>query len=178
MSDWRSHLDQNFIKQLKKLENEMKKRLRQLPVRIGYPMVRDLSRKTPNRELGYGVTKTGKKWYSGRAAANWRVHLGTPPRNWIIPYSPDKVANYKETALIAKDKLRKIGRQKGSERSWIVSNPVFYIYYLNRGWSKKARPNYVDYIVAAHQRRLDKFLKKYLDPTHYIDVEYLSERDT
>lgn len=153
------------VERLEQIHNEMRKRIRQFPSRIGYPLVRDLARKTPNRGLGYGTNKDGSRWYSGRAAANWRVHTGNPYRNWIVPHSPDPSANARETAEIAKTKLIEIGRR--GITSWSVSNPVFYLDYLERGWSKKARTGFIQFIVAAHQRRADKFIEKYFDPSKY-----------
>ena len=158
---------EEFTTQIAQVEKQMRKKVRQFPEKIGYPLIRDLARKTPNRGLGFGKTKAGVPWYSGRAAANWFVST-SPSASfpWRIPFSADAVANAKATADDAKSILRDIGWS--GTRDWYISNPVFYIYYLNRGWSKKARPNYINFIVEAHQRRAMRFAEKWFDPSTYI----------
>ena len=149
-----------FENDMERLRRELVRRIRKIPRKIGAPLVRDLARKTPNRGLGFGQYKDGRRWYSGRAAANWVVNAESS--EWIVPYSPDQQANASETYEVAKAKLIAIGRS--SDIRFNVSNPVFYLSYLNRGWSKKARPRYINFIVEAHIRRAQRYIARWIDP--------------
>ena len=149
-----------FQNDMQKLRRELVRRVKKIPRKIGGPLVRDLARKTPNRGLGFGRTKDGRPWYSGRAAANWVVNA--EGNSWIIPHSAEEKANARETYEVAKEKLIKIGRS--GDIRFRISNPVFYLSYLNKGWSKKARPRYINFIVEAHIRRADRYIDKWINP--------------
>ena len=149
-----------FANDMQKLRRELVRRVRKIPRKIGGPLVRDLARKTPNRGLGFVTRRDGSMFYSGRAAANWVVNAES--NDWIVPHSPDATTNAELTYEIAKAKLITIGRS--DDIGFRISNPVFYISYLNKGWSKKARKRYLNFIVEAHIRRANRYIDKWVNP--------------
>lgn len=157
-------------KTIEENKEKLLRKLRKFPKQIGHPFVRDLARLTPHRGKGFVQRKDGSYWYSGRAAANWVVRQTLGSLNWLIPPSPDRDEMVRLVSDKAKKKLLEIGRQadfSGKSITFFISNPVHYLTYLNAGSSSQARVRYIDYIVAAHQRRLIRLYQKhfaYYDP--------------
>ena len=149
-----------FTHEIAKIRRELVRRVKKIPRKIGGPLVRDLARKTPNRGLGFVTRRDGSRFYSGRAAANWVVNAEN--NDWIKPHSPETASNAELTYEVAKEKLIKIGRS--GDIRFRISNPVFYLSYLNKGWSKKARPRYINLIIEAHIRRADRYINKWVNP--------------
>ena len=162
-------------------ENKKKllRKLRKFPKQIGHPFVRDLARLTPHRGKGFVQRRDGSYWYSGRAAANWVVRQTLGTLKWLIPPSPDRDEMVYMVSERAKKVLYSIGQQadfSGRSIRFYISNPVHYLSYLNAGTSPQARFKYIDYIVAAHQRRFKRLYDKhfsYYDPEDVPPDKYL-----
>ena len=139
-------------------------KLIRFPKQIGYPLLRDLARLTPNRGAGFVEKQDGSYWYSGRAVANWVIREQTGPMIWRIPDSEDPEELVRIVAERAKLFLYEIGRRGATSGNQIVfyaSNPVHYIRYLNEGTSDQIKAGYIERVVAAHQRRLNRLVKKH-----------------
>ena len=141
----------HFQRQLLTIEQKLIKRIRQFPRQVIHPLIRDLARKTPHRGRGFGRRKDGSLWYSGRAAGNWTVEPRPGRTNWLIPETPSRGELIRRVSDKAKFELLKMSRL--GVNNYYVVNPVFYLQYLNRGWSRQARSGYIDAIIEAHKRR-------------------------
>ena len=139
-------------------------KLIRFPKQIGHPLLRDLARLTPNRGAGFVEKQDGSYWYSGRAVANWVIREQTGPMIWRIPDSEDPEELVRIVSERAKLILYEIGRRGATGGNQIVfyaSNPVQYIRYLNEGVSDQVKAGYIERVVAAHQRRLNRLVKKH-----------------
>lgn len=161
----------DFKDEVRRRRRQLEKKIRQFPRQIGVPLVRDLARKTPHRGKGFFTSKYGNMWFSGRAACNWVVRTHLSPLAWQEPTSPNRSSMVADVVETAKLELMEIGKR--NYETWYIRNPVFYIEYLNQGWSKQARSGYLDRIVDAHRRRYDRLVEKWFSPeaTSYLDEE-------
>lgn len=153
----------HFNRQLLTIEQKLVKRIRQFPRQVIHPLIRDLARKTPHRGMGFGKRKDGSLWYSGRAVANWTVEPRPGRTHWLVPDTPSRDELIRKVGDRAKFELLKMSRL--GVNNYYVVNPVFYLQYLNRGWSRQARSGYIDAIIEAHKRRAVRVADKHFTIT-------------
>ena len=123
-----------FLADILTIWNRVEVVIGEIPADIGGAVVLHLALATPYRENGHPN--------AGRAAAGWGVSASSVGAIEDVKESRayDKWENARVTAEIAAARLRIIGKE--GDENWTISNSVFYIKYLNEGWSPQAEKNF------------------------------------